>query len=650
MAVDPSGLISRAASLARLPASQWGPIGSIPTGWAPSNPFTAPVITAPAGSATPPPAYLDPQVPTPPGVTGSVAEAAYAAVEAVLNASVPTIPSVRDDGVGVVPGAPPNPQVAAPPLDYPVLRGEPGAYTPLYPLAFSAPVMGEVVPLTEIDVTPFMADTLTPFAGDLPVATLPDVTWLTPPETPNAPDASALLARMRTVLEQGVALSEASQAQWMAEKLDDLARKEHAARQAILGATAARGFALPTGAAERELIAVALAGAAQREAAHREVSEAVYAQALELFTTALEGITRVEIGQYALALAYAETVLGTFSFNVRIAATVLEAAVAVHREQVRALRLRVEDYNAYVRALRAQNTAALAMATGVEAQLNTQRGYQQQARARLQTAQAGAEVAELQVQTATIPIEHYAAYLGQVRAQVEQAGLTLQGYQTAVDAFGREGEWIVAQLRASAEAAVVQATTLGVDEARDRAVLAQNRAVLESAQIEGQVRQEVTRTLAEQVRHYDAYAEAQRAYLAGLTQQLSAVASQASDWEQATRSATQYTTLWNKAEASRAAAENQYGLLEADQRTRQSALEAERVATQARIDAGRLAAQAQEAAGRAQAAYGVTSGSVRLSGTVSLDKGSRQTTHSSFDTDATRRYSVSRSWGSESET
>ncbi len=643
MAVDPRTIISTATDLVSIPTSGLDP--TIPAGFAAGNGFSAPVVTVPSDpSVTPDP--VDQNLVSegsggkPVTLPGAPVQAVYDAVTATLAISLPTVPQpVYNYGSG--PDTLPTPKAEHPPLDYP--------QAPFETVETSAGLEGVDVPQIEagerptldaIDQTPFTPTTLAPYTSTIPTADIPADYRLPQPDRLAYDALAGFMAVVRRVGDDG-GLDLLHQDGLYDGALGDAWRAAIREARAARDEGADRGFPLASGPVTAKMADALYKAYVAGDEANFKTADMVHAKVANAQTTAMDSGITLEKKNFELLTTYAAQLLQVQRFNVRMATAVFDATVAVFNHAVDGINALILAYQDYASAVRKQNQAVSSQADRAQAQADTNQADADAYDAQMGTIQTAYRANTLRAKAAAHPIREFQEYITGLLANVAIARTNIDAFRDATTAFSRSTESDIAALNAYVTGVDAWATGVDSVEANTRLLDEFYRTVNEKQATYGSYLTDYNRSLGDSIRLYNTYAQAQRTFLQAESDKLEAYARVLTDHNAGIEAVTRYLTAWNTANASSVAAANQYGLVTADQSTRESALDAERAAIQARLDAGRLAAQATTAAGIAQAAYGVTSGSLRISGSIDAQHGSRDNSTQSWTEQGSRSWSNS---------
>jgi len=635
---DPAGIIGSCTDLVSVVMGGMSP--NIPDGFAPGAIFTVPEI--PEGEG------LGPEVPPydPINLNPSQTQSGTP-IPATWSPSRPNIGFTRltaltdpTYGTATAPPTLPTPDLEPPPVDYPTSDPLALPDEPTF-LGDSVPdiTIGTRAELDEIELEDFVPTFLEPLVYELPEFEEIDAELLEPPEELTYDADAPLLAHMTQALESGNLLPEDAQLRILNDLLRELTRQEYAAENQVFEEAAAAGFSLPTGAMEAQLLTRAYEALRKRDELNHKVMGEAYSKAMESMSTAVQKGLSLEEKHFALLTTYAEMLVKTQTFNVRIASVALNQAIDLYNTQVSIIDTLVQNYKQYLAAVAEQNSTMQSKAQMIEAKADTETVEVAQYSAQMDTARAIASGQSLSAKWATLPIQEYNAYIKGVKANLQVTRLNVDAFKAAIEVFAQGTQRDLASIRAASEGVSAWGSQLAVDNANLQAFSQfYDHAGVRASSYAEQMRV-YNSALGAQLQDYSRYLTTQRGYFSAMQEKLSSKLAMTVEYGSTMREILDYTNTWNEATEAKAKETNAINLANADRVARQSALTAENVSTQASIEAGRLAARANTAAGIAQAAYGLTGGSLRMTGRVESSAGTTDSSGQSWRTSATRSWS-----------
>jgi hypothetical protein len=629
-------IISNAKTLTTNNFSSLNP--TIPDGFTAAPNFSSPLISMPGGGATANVGYDG--AATYPGLTlnGAPSAAAYAGVTTAVNFAATKLNKPKMEKPDAWPTVP-TPGFIQPPLAYPTATYVDVEFDPgLQGITMPGIVIGaRSVLLTIDDDTYDMAD-IEPMEFELPEYEVPIGSIVTAPAQPLYNGDASFISAVKIVFTMGHTLPTTAQDDMLNDKIGDLNRTMYRKEQKVVSEAAKKGFFMPTGMVNVELLAHAYDAHEEREKINREVTDEVKRRADAAFEQAANSSLSLQEKHMALVLAYAQALVKTQRYNVQMAALVLTTVVALFNAKVSALRIFIDNYKEYVQAIREQNSTIASSVKIAQAQAETDVADVSQYRAQIGTAKAIARGKSVVAETQLLEVDAYTSYVHAELSNMSIARANIESFKEAVQAFSRAGEQNMWQIDADLAALDAWGSEHSVINADAGVLVSYAKGRAANASTHSQYVQDVMRVLSAQVQEYDAFTRAQREYFSALIAKAESGARAIDGYQSIVQAAMGYTGDWNQAEAASKSAFNHLALAAAEQTTRQSALYAQNIAAQARIDAGRLAARANAAAGSAQAAYGVTSSSIRVAGTVGVSSSSRRGGGDSWDNSFSRSY------------
>lgn len=590
------------------------------------------------------PAFSMPAPPTPGGVTNNPVAASYSASSAVLNWSPPPAASAPSYGSPEAPSGQVSVSTPAPPLDYPQVSAPPATGSAgLVGIQKPSIAIGSRPTLLNPTLADFSVSSIRPFDDPLPSYSSISVSPLGAPGRLNYTADAALIERMRVTLQGSDVLTEAIQDAIYATLTSELDSKELFGLQQVMSGSAARGFSMPTGAANRQVAELLNEIRAAREDASFKVRDETYERAKNLLLETTSKAMAHEAKRFELHLRYGKKLVQTLQFNVKAAKALFDATVDLFNTKAALVNELVGNYRAYVRAVEAQGDAKVAqvrLALGDALKFNYE---SEMYAAQIGTARAMAEVESISAKDQALVLAEYEAYLIGALSQVDAVKTNVESFREAIRAMGKAIEAEGAKFDAQAEQVRAAGSMTGVWEANVNAYAGFWRAEGDRTSAFNSYIQETGRLLDAQVSEFREYAGAHRSFVQAQTAKVEAQASAVSAWSRAIRAGSSYTSAYNKAEAERAGAVNMQSMGRAASSMNKQALAASEAAFEARQKAAELASNATIAAGLAQSALGVIGASVGITGNASSDKGASRRGSTSFSHNGARSWTNTRS-------
>lgn len=612
--------------------------------------YASPAIAVPVMSMPPEveidiPDYVTIDIPQPEALHIDPIPAAYTAVESILNLGdtpLPVAPTyIEPRTLGPVTYN----NFEQPPINYPneaQVDLPPGAG--LTELTFYTPPFEEQPDFEEIVVSPYTFTALELFAEPVPEYDEfedPELIQLDPYEVFEE-DAELLEAMGLAAVEGGKFLDGTLQENMLAFKLQGFDQAEREQEAALFAKVAASGFSLPNPELIAGMLDLSIKGKAKREEANREVVKEVNERNMDTMQSAIAGMQALEKAHVGLYFSYIQRLTKAYKLNVRMATVLYEALAKSFNAKLNAIEELIADYNGYVRTVRIQASALEEQAGGEEAKARSEQAKLTAFSAQLDTVKAIAKSEQLRVEQTTLPLQEYGTTLRGVLANVDIVKGNIQAYGDAVAAYAKATD-AQANLAESYSAEVEAAVSANsVYEANFKAAENYARTELSRAQTYGSGVDNWTSILDALIREYREYGQAQRTYLQTLTSKVAAEIAQNDTYVKGMTTVTNYANSWNRARVELTGVKNAYSMALAESVTRQQALVNQAGSANARIEAGFLGAKAAAAAAQTQAAYAVTSGTMRVSGAVGSQNNSSDRGSSAWNVNGFRGYNMSR--------
>lgn len=614
--------------------------------WEYDSPAIAvPVMSMPPEVAIDIPDYVTINIPQPEGLHADPIPAAYTAVESILELGDVPLPTAPTYMTPYTLGPVTYGNFEQPPINYPneaPIDLPPGAG--LSELTFYMPPFEEQPEFDEIIVEPYMFTPLELFAEPIPEYDEfeePRLIQLDAYEVFEE-DAELLEAMGLAAVEGGKFLDGVMQETMLAFKLTGFDQAEREQEAALFAKVAAAGFSLPNPELIAGMLDLSIKGKAKREEANREVTKEVNERNIETMQAAITGMQMLEKAHVSLYIRYIQRLTKAYKLNVRMATVLYEAIAKSFNTKLSAIEALIADYNAYVRTVRIQASALEDQAAGEDAKARSEQAKLTAFGAQLDTVKAIAKSEQLRVEQTTLPLQEYSSTLRGVLANVDIVKGNIQAYGDAVSAYAKATDaqaGLADAYSAEVEAAV---SANAVYESNFKAAEGYAKTELSRAQAYGSGVDNWTGILDALIREYREYGQAQRTYLQTLTSKVAAEIAQNDTYVKGMTTVTNYANAWNRARVELTGVKNAYSIALAESVTRQQALANQAGAANARIEAGFLGAKASAAASQTQAAYGVTSGTMRVSGAVGSQNNTSDRGTTAWNVNGFRGYNMSR--------
>ena len=624
--------------------------GFVFEGWDYDSPTVSPaIVNGPGYSEIGMPGYTQYEIPPPTAYPGALIPAAYRAVEAVL--SIPTYPmpvqptyetpiEMEDPGE--------HSNYTQPPIDYvneeyvtipdaPTLGGL-TFYEPKMP---ERPTFLELSPIGDPHVfekMPLFSEDVPEYDGPTEFEVLPVPEYLPFTEGEGFADtlASAALGEEHKL--------DAGTINAMADlKTIGLNEMEAIAEGEFFAKSAAAGFSYPSPSIFVGMMKVLTENRATRQKATWEaVKEAINLSFRKMNNGALEGIMTLEQASIENYSKYLARVTKARKLDVQMAAALFDTIVSAFNVKITILDDFIADYTAHSRMIRGSASVLSDQARAIDQRSGSEQAKVTAYSAQFESVKALAEAEKLKVEQSILPADAYGAALQAVIANVEIARGNIQSYGDAVAAYAKAVEGQAGL--ADTYSAEVDAAISGIGVHGENVAAAEDYGRTAATVVQAQTGgiSGWSSTLDALIGEYKEYSQSQRSYLQALVGTLNADMSQNDEYMRGVSGVMGNASNWNRASVETTGAANSYRMALAESVTRQQSLQNQADAINARIEAGFLGAKAAAASAMAQAAYGVTSGTMRVSGAVGSQNNTSDRWGSSYQETGYRGYSLKR--------
>lgn len=488
----------------------------------------------------------------------------------------------------------------------------------------------------------FVATPLAPFAGELPEYEPISVTPLGDPDRLDYTADEALIARIKRTLAGDDVLDVAIRDAIYAWLTRDAARRELFGEQKILGASAAKGFSMPTGAVNAQVAELARELREAKTEAAFAVRDETYARAKALLLDATSKAIAHEAKRFELHLRYGKKLVQTLAFNAKAMREMFDATVGLFNAKAELVNAVVADYKAYVQTVEAQDAARVAQVRAEFEKLATYGVEVDMYEAQGMTAKTLVDVSATSAKQQALKLAEYEAYLIGAVANVDIVRANVEGMREATRAFAKAVDVDAEKFDTQAELVRASGSVAGVWEANVSAYASFWRTEEARSSAYSNYVQDAGRVLDAQAGEFKEYARAHRSWIQAHTAKIQAQASAVSAYSRSLRGAVGYVSAYNRAEAERAGAANMKNMSDASRSMNRQALDASEDAFDARLRANELATSATISGGLAQAALGVISASVSIRGTVDAGRSAGTSSTSDYTESGRRTWTNSR--------
>jgi hypothetical protein len=416
---------------------------------------------------------------------------------------------------------------------------------------------------------------------------------------------------------------------------EEFYNKEHQ----LFEKAAAQGFSDSTGPLAGEVAELHRVVANKRALLSFQVRDEVYKRSRDKLTKAISQAAAIEALSISAHLDYCAKLVETLTFNVRMHVTLFNVTVDMFNKKLSAIEAYVGAYNEYVLATESKQNTLARVASAQQYVLDTNSAKLSAYEAQVRTEQARGEEFATKVNLLTLPIKEYRTYISGVMQNVDIVRQNLEAYKRAIQAYSQTIEGDKARINGYSAQVRATGSAAGVYEANWRSYAAFWSTEAARADSYRSWNASLLQTLNSEIGVFKSAAQAQRSYIAAVTEWASANDSVNSSYSRALAGAIDYTKEHNRASAAITGVKNAVALITAETSSRQSALQAQADAVQATIDAGLAAATATTMAGFAQAAYSVKSVSASISANAGLSNSVANSSGANFSRNWNRGYS-----------